>query len=148
MDQDGLAITISSLNPNLRVVSAQPHEALVATSPGLPPQKMQAITFLVNLGLSYIQVARYQGRYFLRDGYHRAAGLLRARVNRVPAVVIYAPTFRYVVPTAGLFDHEIAFGDHAPLLTDFWDDSVSSDARQPAVRKVVRIRAEQFAVQG
>jgi hypothetical protein len=148
MDQDGLAITISSLNPNLRVVSAQPHEALVATSPELPPQKMQAITFLVNLGASYVQVAEYQGRYFLRDGYHRAAGLLHAGVSHIPAVVIDAPTFRYVVPTPGLFDHEIAFSDHAPLLTDFWDDSVSAEARQPAVRKVIRIRAEQFAVQG
>ncbi len=63
-------------------------------------------------------------------------------------MVIDAPTFRYVVPTPGLFDHEIAFSDHAPLLTDFWDDSVSAEARQPAVRKVIRIRAEQFAVQG
>jgi hypothetical protein len=27
-------------------------------------------------------------------------------------------------------------------------NSVSADARQPAIRKVVRIRAEQFAVQG
>jgi hypothetical protein len=36
--------------------------------------KMQATTLLVNFGTSYLQVAHYNGRYFLRDGYHRAAG--------------------------------------------------------------------------
>lgn len=42
----------------------------------------------------------------------------------------------------------MAFSDHAPRLADFWDDTVAANALQPAVRKVVRIRAEQFVVQG
>ena len=147
-DQDGLGFTISSLNPNLRAVGTQLHEALVATSPDGPPQRMQAITFLVSMGTSYLQVARYNGRYFLRDGYHRAAGLIRAGVTRVPAIVIDAPTFQYVTLAPGLFDHEVAFSDRPPLLTDFWEDSVAVDASQPTVRKVVRILAQQFAVQG
>lgn len=148
VDHDGLGVTISSLNPNLRAVTSQVADALVAPGPGLPPQKMSAITFLVNLGTSYLQVAHYQGRYFLRDGYHRAAGLLRAGISHVPAVVIEAPSFQYVAPTPGLFDHEVAFGLRPPGLADFWDDTVASDALQPAMRKVVRIRAEQFGVQG
>jgi hypothetical protein len=148
MDQDGLGFTTSSLNPNLRLAGAQVTDALVSPSPSVPPQRMQAITFFVSLGTSYVQVARYRDRYFLRDGYHRAVGLLRARVTRVPAVVIDAPTFQYVVPTPGLFDHEIAFSDHPPLLTDFWDDSVSANAHQPAVRTVLRIQAQKFPVQG
>jgi hypothetical protein len=57
---------------------------------------MQAFTFFVSMGASYIQVARYQGRSFLRDGYHRAVGLLRAGVSQVPAVVIDAPTFQFI----------------------------------------------------
>ena len=109
---------------------------------------MQAFTFFVNMGASYIQVVRYQGRSFLRDGYHRAAGLLRAGVTRIPAVVIDAPSFQFVASAPGLFDHEVAFRDHAPKLADFWDESVSADVLQPAVRKVVRLRAEEFVVQG
>lgn len=123
-------------------------DALVGTSPDVPPQRMQAITFFVSLGTSYVQIARYQGRYFLRDGYHRAVALLRAGTTLVPAVVIDAPTFQYIVPTPGLFDHEVAFSDHAPALTDFWDDLVSADASQPAVRTVLRIQAQKFPVQG
>jgi hypothetical protein len=147
-DHDGQGFTLSSLNPNLRVAGSNMQEALVSPSPDVPPQKMQAFTFFVSLGTSYIQVARYRGRSFLRDGYHRAVGLLRAGVSKVPAIVIEAPTFQFITSAPGLFDHEVAFSDRAPKLTDFWDDSVSADVLQPAVRKVVRIRAEQFVVQG
>jgi hypothetical protein len=147
-DQDGLGFTISSLNPNLRVAGSQVHEALVASAPGAPPQKMQGITFFINMGTSYVQVARYQGRSFLRDGYHRTVGLLRAGVTRVPAVVIDAPSFQYIVPQPGLFDHEVAFSERPPLLTDFLDDTVSVEGSQPTIRKVVRVQAEQFVVQG
>ena len=147
-DPGGHGFTLSSVNPNLRVVGSQVAEALVSPSPHVPPQKMQAFTFFVNMGASYVQVAKYHGRSFLRDGYHRAAGLLRAGITRIPAVVIDAPSFHYVAPTPGLFDHEIAFSDRTPKLSDFWDDFVSADALQPAVRKVIRLRAEEFAVQG
>jgi hypothetical protein len=147
-DTDGTGITISSLNPNLCVVGAHVQETLITTTQDAPPQKMQAVTFFVNMGTSYLQIAHYRGRYFLRDGYHRAVGLLRAGVTRVPAILIQAPTFQYVAPAAGLFDHEVAFGDRPPQLADFWDDSVSADATQPAVGKVIRIKADQFPVQG
>lgn len=147
-DPDGHGFALSSLNPNLRVVGSNVAEALVSASPQVPPQKVQAFTFFVSMGASYVQVAQYQGRSFLRDGYHRAAGLLRAGVSRVPAVVIDAPSFQFITSAPGLFDHEVAFSDRAPGLADFWDDSVSANALQPAVRKVVRIRAEEFVVQG
>ena len=51
-------------------------------------------------------------------------------------------------PHARSFDHEVAFSDRAPGLADFWDDSVSANALQPAVRKVVHLRAEEFVIQG
>jgi hypothetical protein len=147
-DSDGHGFALSSLNPNLRVVGNNVAEALVSASPEVPPQKVQAFTFFVTMGASYVQVARYRGRSFLRDGYHRAAGLLRVGVSRVPAVVIDAPSYQLITSAPGLFDHEVAFGDRAPTLADFWDDSVSADALQPAVRKVVYLRAEEFVVQG
>ena|SRR5712692_24341 len=36
---------------------------------------------------SFLQVARFQDRYFLRDGYHRAFGFLSRGIWRVPAFV-------------------------------------------------------------
>jgi hypothetical protein len=70
------------------------------------------------------------------------------RITNVPAVVIDAPSFQYVTPAPGLFDHEVAFSDRPPSLADFWNDAVATDATQPVVRKVVRIRADQIVVQG
>jgi len=93
-DPDRLGFTISSRNPNLRIVGTHMQEGLVTRAPGVQPQKVQAITFFVTMGTSYLQLARYQGRYLLRDGYHRAAGLLRAGINEVPAVVTDAPSFQ------------------------------------------------------
>jgi hypothetical protein len=147
-DPDRHGFALSSLNPNLRVIGSNIGEGLVSASPQVPPQKVQAFTFFVSMGASYLQVAQYQGRSFLRDGYHRAAGLLRAGVSTVPAIIFDAPSFQYIAPTSALFDHEVAFSDRAPRLADFWDDSVSADSLQPAVRKVVHIRADEFVIQG
>jgi len=41
---------------------------------------------LRNFG-SFLQAARYRDRYILRDGYHRAVGLLTRGINVVPALV-------------------------------------------------------------
>ena len=147
-DPDGHGFALSSLNPNLRVAGSNVAEALVSASPQVPPQKVQAFTLFVSMGASYVQVAQYQGRSFLRDGYHRAAGLLRAGVSRVPAVVIDAPSFQFITSAPGLFDHEVAFSDRAPGLADSGTTPSPPNALQPAVRKVVRIGAEEFVVQG
>jgi len=101
-DADRHGFALSSLNPNLRVVGSNVAEAPVSASPQVPPQKVQAFTFFVSMGASYVQVAQYQGRSFLRDGYHRAAGLLRVSVSRVPAVVIDAPSFQFITSAPGL----------------------------------------------
>ncbi|MBS2965826.1 ParB-like nuclease domain-containing protein [Actinocrinis puniceicyclus] len=144
-DQD--SITISSANPNLRVISGQAYPTLAATAPNLPPRQVQAVTFLVTTSTSYVQVAHYQGRYFLRDGNHRAAALLLAGITQVPAIVIEAPTFQYVAPPPlGLFDYQVAFSNRPPLVTDFWDTSVAAGGHHPATYKVVRVSAAQFPV--
>jgi hypothetical protein len=48
---------------------------------------------LYYMGSPYLQVARYKERYFVRDGYHRAAGLLRVGVREVPCILVEASTF-------------------------------------------------------
>jgi hypothetical protein len=146
MDPDHLGFTFSSRNPNFRVITLPPHELMVALAPGSLPQKMQGITFGVGQVISYVQVAHYQGRWILRDGYNRAAGLLRAGISIVPAIVVEASSWEFVAPIPGLLDRETALSERPPLLTDFWDDAVSADGLQPAVLPAMRIRAERFVV--
>jgi hypothetical protein len=145
-DPDKRGFAISSINPNLRIVGTNVSAADLSTPGG--PVEVQAVTFLVNFGSSFVNVARSEGRYFLRDGYHRAAALLRAGISRVPCVVFDAdPMSEPLVPGTDIFSGEIRFGDRPPLLTDFFDPTVSDEIAQPATRKVLRIRGEEFFVQ-
>jgi hypothetical protein len=147
-DADGKGFTISSFNPNLRIAAGQISEAQVAPGPGMPTVKMQAVTLLVYMGTSYLQVVRYGDRCFIRDGYHRAAGLLRAGIHDVPCIFIEAESFEQVGPVQvpGAFSYETLYSARPPYLIDFWNDEVAADVSQPAVRKVVRIRGEEFVV--
>jgi len=145
-DADGKGFTISSLNPNLRIAAAQLGEALVNPAPDLPPVKAQAVTLLITMGTSYVQVARYRDRYFLRDGYHRAAALLRRSITTVPCVLIEAHSFEQLGCPPGSFSYEVLFGERPPYLVDFWNEDTSRDIVQLATRKVIRIRGEEFVV--
>jgi hypothetical protein len=145
-DPDGKGFTISSLNSNLRIIGGQLSEANVSQAPGQPSVRMQAVTLFVSMGTSYLQVIHYHGRYFLRDGYHRAAKLLRSGIAIVPCIYINARSFEDFQAPPGALPYETLYGDRPPSLVDFWDDSVSAEISQLAIRKVIRIRGEEFAV--
>ncbi len=145
-DQDGKGFTVSSFNPNLRIAAGQIGDAQVSQGPGLSPVKMQAITLLVFMGASFLQVVRYKDRSFVRDGYHRAAGLVGRGVFEVPCIFIEANSFEEVAAMRGAFSYEVLYGDRPPGLVDFWNDTVSRAIEQPAVRKVIRVRGEEFVV--
>jgi hypothetical protein len=145
-DPDGKGFTVSSLNPNLRIGGANVSAALLPRGPGLPPMKAQALTIFVFMGASYLQVVRYRDRCFIRDGYHRATKLLRANVNVVPCVLIEAKSFEEVGALANAFSYETLFGPRPPRLVDFWNDEVAGDVPQLAIRKVVRVRGDEFVV--
>jgi hypothetical protein len=47
----------------------------------------------------------------------------------------------------GFYPYQVLFGDRPPFGTDFLDDKVSAFVCQRAMRKVVRISAEEFVVE-
>lgn len=145
-DPDNKGFTISSLNPNLRIAGAQVSDADVSPALGMPPTKMKAFTILAFTGLSYLQVVRYRDRCFVRDGYHRATGLLRRGVRAVPCIFIEARNFGEVGCPPGSLTDEIMYGDRPPRLVDFWDDATSREVQQIAIRKVLRVRGDEFLV--
>lgn len=148
MDPDQKGITLSSLNPNLRVGGHMIADVDVAVAPGGPVQKQKFMGYSINFGARFVQVAEYNGRWFVRDGYHRTFGLTRRGINRIPCIFMKARTFEELGAAApGFFSYELLFGDRPPFLTDFLDDSVATSANQKAHRKVVRISAEEFLVE-
>jgi hypothetical protein len=95
-------------------------------------------------GSPFFEVGEFRGRWFLRDGYHRAYGLLQAGVHRIPAVVIYARTIEELGATEPWFFGESQlFSERPPQVTDFLEDDLVLRYERVALRKVIRIRIEE-----
>lgn len=128
-----------SRNPNLRVVG---HFA-GPLQPGGPP----GFGFLATILPSFLQVAEYQGRFYLRDGYHRSLGLLGVGAQRVPAFVRTFDSIQQLVP-AGMLPQEAFVGDRPPTLADYSSDVVSAAVDIPASQKMIVVQALELSPQG
>jgi hypothetical protein len=128
----GLDIRLHSVNPDLQLrVNRQNRR-----TGGLPLELYG--------GSPFFEVGEFRGRWFLRDGYHRAYGLLQAGVHRIPAVVIYARTIEELGATEPWFFGESQlFSERPPQVTDFLEDDLVLRYERVALRKVIRIRIEE-----
>ena len=131
--------SVTAPNPNLRIIghfgtSVQPHVA--------------GFGFAVTISTSFLQVARFQGRAFLRDGYHRAVGFLERGVTIVPAITReFGPLEDLGLP-AGMLPQGAYFGDRPPSLPDYLDDAVSVKVQLPAFQKMIVIQGLEMTLLG
>jgi len=129
----GSEIIIRSGNPDLQVKIGAP----ASPNPLCIPMR-------IDHGSPFLEVAEYNGRWFLRDGYHRAYALLTAQVFRVPAVVIRARTLNELGAVhPWFFDEKILFSERPPQLIDFHDHNLAVSYKRPAQEKVIRISIEE-----
>ena len=128
----GLDITLQSANPDLHLHLAEP----VARN---------AVSSLVLYGGSpFFEVAEYRGRWFLRDGYHRAYYLLQAGIHSMVAIIIRARTIDELGATQPwFFCEDLLFSDCPPQVTDFLDDSLVVNYNRPRLTKTIRIQIEE-----
>jgi hypothetical protein len=134
--------TLVSANPNLKVIGhfAGPIQGTPVGSVGLG--------WIVTITSSFLQVARFQGRFLLRDGYHRAFGLLKGGITRVPAFVRDFTTFAELGVPVGMLEQEAYLGERPPRLVDYLDDEVAETVELPAVQKMVAIQGLEFVFTG
>jgi hypothetical protein len=125
---------VVSRNPNLQAVA--PWAGPVATPQGL----VIVIGFVLSIPTSFLQVAEFGGRRYLRDGYHRAYALLSAGIAMVPAFVRRIDTIEELVPP-GMLPQAAYQGPTPPFLADYLDDTVAASALLPAQQKLVAIQA-------
>jgi hypothetical protein len=131
-EEDQLNIRLHSSNPDLRL------RFHPKTSRG------EFLPLSLYGGSPFFEVAEFRGRWFLRDGYHRAYHLLQAGVDGMPVVVIYARSIEELGATAPwFFNEEQLFSDRPPHVTDFLDDNMILDYERTALRKVIRIHIEE-----
>jgi hypothetical protein len=131
-EEDQLDIRLHSSNPDLRL--------------RLHPKTRGGDLLPLSLygGSPFFEVAEFHGRWFLRDGYHRAYHLLKAGVDRMPVVVIYARSIQELGATAPwFFNEEQLFSDRPPQVTDFLNGDMILRYERTALRKVIRIHIEE-----
>jgi hypothetical protein len=133
-ERDGQAseFNLQSDNPDLQLRS-------------VPDTKVQSSgLFSLYGGCPFFEVAEFRGRWFLRDGYHRAYHLLRAGVYCLPAVVIRARAIDEVGATQSwFFNEEQLFSSHPPRVMDFLDDDLVLRYQRPRFKKTLRIRIDE-----
>ena len=131
------AHVIASPSPNLRVIAVI-HNAQIQSGDGL---RLTAFGFGVALVPSYVSVASLRGRYFLRDGYHRAYGLLSRGITHVPALVREFPNIESVKLQPGNLPQDAFLGERPPLLPDYLLNVVGVDTTAPMTTKMVVVQA-------
>jgi hypothetical protein len=132
------AYILASPNPNLKVFAN-----LTMRAPVLPGVDIPVVGFGVAQLPSLMSIAGIGGRYFLRDGYHRAIGLLAAGITHVPALVRDFNQVQEVrgIPPLGMLSPDVFLGDRPPFLPDYLDDAVAADTLAPIVTKMIVIQA-------
>ncbi len=141
-DPDKKGMAVSSPNLNLQVVGSGLGPVQVA-----PGVTRIAVHIFLDMPASHLQVAEYRGRYFVRDGYHRAAGLIREGVFIVPCILIQVRSLQELTAgKSGLFSDDVLLDERPPALTDFWDDSVAVTGKRATGEKIVRVRGDEFSI--
>jgi hypothetical protein len=141
-DADQQAFITDLANHNLRVVGAFGGPDETAPQPGT-----YSLGFHVRVIASFVQVVNVGGRYFVRDGYHRCAGLLRRGATFAPALV-KEDTRLGAISLTGMLPYEAIMGDRPPLLPDYLDDDVACTVWLTAARRVVVVQASEVSVSG
>ena len=130
---DGRTLMVTCRNPMLRVIPVQlpglanpvcvSLEDVVEQTTGL---ELKRVSFHLLIDNSQVQVVRWRGSYFLRDGNHRAFGLFSRGITTIPVLYReYADNEDPGLPKAEIFDPTVYLGERPPMLADFLDESVA-----------------------
>lgn len=114
LDTATLPMKVVSRNPNVSVLGWA--AAIQDPATGLLP-----MLFLVGQREPCIQVIEFGGRYYLRNGYHRAVAAMRVGVTHMPALVTHGTSWASVHEQLGqgwLFDARV-LGEQMPTLSHF-----------------------------
>ena len=137
--------TITTTSPHLMYIPS-----LVPVTIGNQMTPVPAFTPQTNPG--FFHVVCYQGRYFIRDGYHRAVGLLYKNTDEqivVPCILVEAQLLSqtgWQPGQSGMIAEAILLSDYLPHVSDFWDETVSCDFIQKSKRRIFRMRLDIFEI--
>jgi hypothetical protein len=107
-----------------------------------PNTKRKFFGFVVGFGLPTLTVARYNGAYLLKNGYHRAAALMAKGHTTAPALVVDTDNLQMTGALGpGFFGPDTLLSPRGPVLSDFLT-SGAVDISRSKLRTVVTVHAE------
>jgi hypothetical protein len=136
---DGRRWTLTCRNPMLRILGLFQQDLVDDNG-----YKTKAFGFQIEIAHSLVQVARWRGNYLLRDGYHRAHGLLSRGITSAPVVYREFPDDPPPIVAPGLFEPSVYLSDRPPFLMDFLDDSVSVSIENRKTQKLLWFRQQNW----
>lgn len=139
VDPVGTAITVTSHLPNIQLANF----GLNQPFPGGPTSAV----FTFGANVNYVQVVKYEGRYILKNGYHRVYTLRQKGMTATPCVYAEASNFDQTgANRPGFFSRELLLSSRPPVFADFFDTNLSSDVKIQPMLHVLKMRAERFDV--
>lgn len=90
--------------------------------PGTDPAGRPVFGISIAPRVAHVQVVRFEGRCYLKNGYHRARALACAGATHMPSIVLDATSFQQVgAVSGGTFDHDLLRRSNAPTCSHFAD---------------------------
>lgn len=126
-DGEGYTIQLRSTNPDLRISLAESVSG-------------ETLPLILNGGSPFFEVAEFRGRWFLRDGYHRAYQMLRAGVTKGFAVIVHARALEDLGAVEPFFfGEDTLFSTRPPRIIDFLEDDLVLTYLRPRMRKTISV---------
>jgi hypothetical protein len=133
------AYTIFAPNMDLRILGMAESEDQVT--------KRRLFGFAVGFGVRFIQVVEFADRYFLRNGYHHVYVLRRKGIKHVPCLLIQGQDFGETgAAKPGFLPQRLLLSDRPPTFADFFSDKAAPQLTMRSVTKIVRVKADEFAL--
>jgi len=111
-----------------------------------PPSGRKFVGFAFGAGLRAMSVAQYEGRYILKNGYHRAYALRKAGHNWIPVLLLQVPSYDLTgANRPGFFPVDLLRGPKPPILDDFFSPA-AVDIKRFKQKMVMTVHAEVQAI--
>jgi hypothetical protein len=103
----------------------------------------------LGMGCPLLHVARFEGRYFLRNGFHRVYGLQKLGVTHMPCIVVPAKYFEETGALGGgmTFERDVLLGDFAPTCAHITDERALSVRLRKTSRIITATWAESLLIE-
>jgi hypothetical protein len=125
---------------NAWIIPAGPDLKFVGEFQSVIEPGVTALGFTVRRYGSYLQAVRYQDRYVIRDGNHRAIALMQRGIHVVPALVTEAMSVEDIHLRRGMLPIDVVLGNRPPMLPDYFDSAVAAEVDLPMQRRVLVIQ--------